>query len=217
MISVTQAVQQVVDNSEFARTGLRLGLLNISAYAKMIRPDVESIAKKEIKSDSSIVMALSRYGAQLRETSDVTTNLQIENIVSRSKLVELAYTKTRDTQEKLAMLSLLEVVRSTPFFVSTIGMTEVAVIIDMSLASVVEAHFGVVSPLVRIDNLASLTLKVGLETINLPGQSYRVLEQLASRNITVVEYATSPTELNIVLYEKDVAQAFRLLHGAFLK
>jgi aspartokinase len=211
------AVAQVVENSEFARKGLRSGLLNISAYAKTIHNEVEQITKKEITSDSSIVMALSRYGKQLRQLQPEIEDLQIRNIISRSKLAEIAFTKTSEVQERLATLNLLDAIKNAPFFVSTVGLTEIAIIVDTSLVDVVRAHFGASQPLIQIDALASLTLQVGIETIDQPGQSYRVLEQLATRNITVVEYTTSPTELNIILYERDINRAYQLLHREFLR
>ncbi len=217
MISVMNAVAQVVENSEFARKGLRSGLLNISAYAKTIHNEVEQITKKEITSDSSIVMALSRYGKQLRQLQPEIEDLQIRNIISRSKLAEIAFTKTSEVQERLATLNLLDAIKNAPFFVSTVGLTEIAIIVDTSLVDVVRAHFGASQPLIQIDALASLTLQVGIETIDQPGQSYRVLEQLATRNITVVEYTTSPTELNIILYERDINRAYQLLHREFLR
>lgn len=217
MISVMAAVTQVVENSEFARKGLQEGLLNISAYAKTIHARVEEITKKEIKNTSSIVMALSRYGRQLQRNPQPSPDLQILNIVSRSKLVEIAYTKTSEVQERMATLNLLDSIKNAPFFVSTIGLAEVATIIDASLVETVRGHFGSTQPLIQIESLASLTMQVGIETIDLPGQSAAVLERLASRKITVVEYTTSPTELNIILYEKDVSRAFQLLHRAFLK
>lgn len=211
------AVQQVVENSEFARKGLQEGLLNISAYAKTIHSEVEEITKKEIKNISSIVMALSRYSRQLQQNPQSVPDLQILNLVSRSKLVEIAYVKTPEVQERLATLNLLDSIKNAPFFVSTVGLAEVATIIDASLVDTVRGHFGTIVPLVQIESLASLTMQVGIDTIDLPGQSYKVLEQLASRKITVVEYTTSPTELNVILYEKDVSRAFQLLHGAFLR
>ena len=211
------AVTQVVENSEFARKGLQEGLLNISAYAKTIHAQVEEITKKEIKNTSSIVMALSRYGRQLQQNPQPLPDMQILNIVSRSKLVEIAYVKTPEVQERMATLNLLDSIKNAPFFVSTIGLAEVATIVDASLAETVRGHFGSTAPLIQIESLASLTMQVGIETIDLPGQSAAVLERLASRKITVVEYTTSPTELNIILYEKDVTRAFQLLHHAFLK
>lgn len=211
------AVTQVVENSEFARTGLRLRLLNISAYAKYIHAEVELLTKKEITNTSSIVMALSRYSKQLDGKNTEIVDLKIRNIITRSKLVEVTFTKTAEVQERLTMLNLLEAIKNAPFFVSTIGLTEVAVIVDASLKDTVLAHFGSTQPLIVNEPLASLTLQVGIETIDQPGQSYRVLEQLASRNITVVEYTTSPTELNIILYEKDASRAFQALHRAFLE
>ncbi len=217
MTSVMTAVAQVVENSEFARKGLQEGLLNISAYAKTIHHEVEEVTKKEIKNRSSIVMALSRYGRRLQQSPPLVGDLQILNITSRSKLVEVAYSKTTEVQERMATLNLLDSIKNASFFVSTIGLAEITIIIDSSLVDIVKGHFGSIVPIAQIDGLASLTIQVGIETINLPGQSYRVLERLASRKIAVVEHMTSPTEHSIILYEKDISQAFQLLNSVFLK
>lgn len=212
-----QAVQQVVENSEFARKGLQEGLLNISAYAKTIRPQVEQITKSEIKNDSGIVMALSRYGRQLRNTAQPVTDLGVRNIVSRSNLTEIAYARNQEVQERLTTLSLLDSIRNAPFFVSTVGSTEVVIIVDSSLADTVRGHFGSITPLAHIESLASLAMQVTVDTTALPTRSYRVPGLLTSMGISVAEYITTPTELNVIVYEKEMSRAFKILHEEFLK
>lgn len=217
MTSVMNAVTQVVENSDFAKKGLSLGLLNITAYARTIRAEVEEITKRQVANDSSIVMALSRYAKVLRDASSVDGNqVQIQTMSSRSQLVELVFSKTSEVQERFAMLNLLDSIKHASFFVSMTGLRGVVIITDLFLLDTIVAHFGSLRPLRITEPLAGLTLQVDVETIDQPGLSHRILEQLALRTITVVEYVTSPTELTIVLYEKDASRAFQVLHRAFL-
>lgn len=216
MTSVMNAVTQVVENSDFAKKGLLLDLLNISAYAKTIRVEVEEITKNGVKSDSSIVMALSRYGRQLRATDTREEVVEIRNITSRSQLVEMVFAKTPEVQERLAMLSLLDAIKRAPFFVSVIGITDITVIIDESLHGVVRAHFGSLEPRSTNGPLASLTLKVGADADSNTKRVYAALEQVALRNISVVEYITTPAELIVILHEKDAGRAYQALHRAFI-
>lgn len=212
------AVTQVVDNSDFAKKGLLLGLLNTTAYARSIKPEIEEITKKQVVNDSSIVMALSRYGKLLRQHAVAGSSEKvIQNISSNLQLVELVFDKTPEAQERLAMLNLLDAIKRASFFVSTVSMTQITVIVEAALSDMVRAHFGGMQSLDVVESLAGLTLKLGAGMVDRHRQSYKVLEQLASRNITVVEYTTSPTELNIILYEKDASKAFQALHREFLK
>ena len=48
MISVQEAVQEIVKVSPFMQEALSRGIINLSAFARKIHPDVEAIVKKEI-------------------------------------------------------------------------------------------------------------------------------------------------------------------------
>lgn len=70
-------------------------------------------------------------------------------------------------------------------------------------------------PTLFIKDLASLTMQVDSETIDTPRQSYTVIKQLALRDISLVEYVTSPSELTIIIYEKDLKESFSILYDRF--
>lgn len=215
MTSVKSAVTQVVENSEFARKGLRQGLLNISAYAKVIHPDVQAITKKEV-SASSIVMALSRYGRQLQGEVYEDADLGITTISTRSKVAALTYMRTTEAQERLTMLNLLEAIKGAQYFVAIVGRMEVTVVIDAVLKDVVVAHFGSMSPTLVQEHLVGMLLQFDIQKANEANVTYRVLEQLESRNITPVNVITGNAELNILLHENDSTAAYETLNKAFL-
>lgn len=215
MTSVRNAVAQVVEKSEFARKGLRQGLLNISAYAKVIQSDVEALTKKEA-SASSIVMALSRYGRQLQGEVEEDADPGITTISIRSKVAALTYARTTEAQERLTMLNLLEAIKGAQYFVAIVGRMEVVVVIDAILKDVVAAHFGSMSPTIEQERLVSMLLQFDIQKGNEANVTYRVLEQLESRNITPVNVIAGSAELNILLHENESTGAYETLHKAFL-
>lgn len=216
MTSIKYAVTQVVENSEFAKKGLSLGLLNISAYAKMIRKDVEEITRREVKNDYSIVMALSRYGRELRQSGEDATTLRVKSISSRSQLTEVIYDKTPEVQERLAMMLLLDAVKRAQFFVTIVGQTYIAIISDSSMQDMITTHFGVLRPQEVHPSLASLMLEIDrVADSHRNEQSYRALERLACQGTRIIEYMMSSSTLTVFIDENDAGEAYQLLYKAF--
>ena len=142
MISVTSAVAQVVENSEFAREGLREGLLNMSAYAKIIRPQIENLTKTTPISDSSIIMALSRYGKELRQSGSGSKDTGVNTM----EVTTIIYRKTPEIQERLAMLLLLDSIKHTSFFTVTITADTVILVTHSIATGTIRGHFGATRP-----------------------------------------------------------------------
>lgn len=135
-------VAQVVENSEFARKGLREGVLNMSAYAKAIRPQVEKLTKLEAVSDSSIVMALSRYGKELRQSHSNARRGTTGSI----EITTFVYRKTPEVQERLAMLLLLDSIKHAAYFTVMITTAEVTIATQSIATGTVRGHFGALRP-----------------------------------------------------------------------
>jgi aspartokinase len=140
---------------------------------------------------------------------------QLFNLVSRTNLTELTYPKTRQTQTKIAALYALEQVQNAQFFVSTAGLNEISVVTTSDLAATIRDAMQGQSSTLDLSELASLTMQVGIETVDTPRQSYTIIKQLALRDINIVEYITSPSELTIILYERDLKNSFSILYDKF--
>ena len=214
MISVTSAVDNIVASSDFAIEGLQSGCLNLSAYADTISVEVEYLAKKSVKK-GSIVVALTRVSRRYRTHRIPDVRFELHNLVSRTGLAELTYPKTVSSQKQIAKLFQREDIQTAPFCVATIGLGEISIITSKALAEAVQTELDSLKPSLNLPGLSSLTMQVAIETIDVPRQSYTVIKQLAIRNITIVEYITSPTELTIILYDRDLKEAFNILHEKF--
>lgn len=216
MLTISSAVEQLVATSDFAIEGLQNGCLNLSAYASSIQSDVEKLTSKAVQR-GSIVVALARLSDRCRTSPPTTSDYKLFNLVSRSGLTELTYPKTAILQKNIVKLFERSDIQTAPFCVATIGLAEISIITHHDLAKTIQAALSSQSPTLYLPRLSSLTMQVGIETINTPRQSYIVIKQLALRDITIVEYITSPTELTIILHERDLKDSFVILHDKFFK
>ena len=214
MLTVSSVVEQIVSSSDFAIEGLQTSCLNLNAYADTIKNQVEARAKKSVQK-GSIVVALARLSRKYQTDVKDEPDFQLYNLVSRSGLTELGYPKTPELQKSMTQILARKDVQSASFFVSTVGLGEVSIITHDELAQSLRLELKDHSPTLHLPNLSSLTMQTALETIDVPRQSYTVIKQLALRDITIVEYTTSPTELTIILRNRDLKEAFVILHDKF--
>jgi hypothetical protein len=214
MYTVTKAVEEIVERSDFAIEGLQTRCINMSMYANSIKDEVESLAKKPVKK-GSVVVALARLADKYKSNVIPLQEFKFYNLVSRTGLVELTYPKTKETQKLATKVYGLKIVGDTQFFVSTTGVSEISFITQKELTNEIIRTMDGLKPTLLIKDLASLTLQVDSETIDTPRQSYTVIKQLALRDITLVEYVTSPSELTIIIYDKDLKESFSILYDRF--
>jgi hypothetical protein len=214
MLTISSAVEQLVAASDFAIEGLQTGCLNMTAYADLISDEVEELTKKPVQK-GSIVVALTRLASKYRDSHLEEPDFKLFNLVSRSGLTELTYPKTPTLQKRIAKLFERPDIQTAPFCVATIGLGEISIVTHDGLAGSIQQALSGQSPTLHLPGLSSLTMQVGIETIDTPRQSYTVIKQLALRDITIVEYITSPTELTIILYDRDLKESFVILHDRF--
>jgi aspartokinase len=215
MLKVSAVVEEIVSTSEFALEGLNNGCLNLSAYANKIRPLVEAKTKKPVKL-GSIVASLRRKAARdIKVKKPFSPDIDAHNLFSRSGLAEIAYVKTPENQGVVSKLYADTKFTSSQFFVVTLGLGEISIITTEELAEEIKKLFGSQKPKLFKKNLASLSMQTGPSGIETPNQFYTIIKQFALQKINIVEFITTYTELSFILDQKDLKQAFNLLHDAF--
>ncbi len=216
MLKISDAVSDIVASSEFAAEGLMNGCLNLSAYAKQILPLVEERTRKPVKR-GAVVAALSRYAKTQENSAPFVPKIDAHNLVSRSGLAEITYTKTPESQQLVSKLHNDPKFTRSHFFVVTVGIGEISIITTMDLAEEIKELFASQTPTLYMKNLSSLSMQIAESGIETPNQFYTIIKQFALRRINIIEFVTTFTELSFILDEKDLKQAFNALHDAFFQ
>jgi len=218
MISVQEAVTEIVRASPFIQEALSQGIINLSAFARKIHPEVETRVKKEIKV-GAIIVALKRFTIELRRNNVGKINFlkQIGDLTVRSNLTEFTFAFPATDVLLAKQNELLTRIKDEKDAFCTVsqGVLETTIIVSKNVEETVEEIFGDVKLISSFRNLSSITIKLPNETVETPGAYHTILALLAWEGINVIEVVSTYTELTIVFHDEDVDKAFSTLKRAF--
>ncbi len=216
MIKISDAVRDIVFESEIALTSLSEGYLNLSAYAKIIKKEIEDKTKKPLKT-GSIVVALSRLSRDMKKQKSLLPNIIVENISVKSGLVEMTFDKTEENRNQLKILYQDKRFTSADFSTVTQGVGEISVVVPEHLKTMVISVYKSAKPKLLLENLASLTITIDGKHIEIPNTFFAIIRNLALKRINIVEVISTYTELTFILHQKDLEEAFLRINKMFRK
>lgn len=213
MTSIPAVVEEIIKKKPFLESALIEGLVNLSALARKLKPEVEKLAGREVN-DGAIIMALNRLVPRLELLSNVKFQKVIENIgdiVVRSNLADLTYQNSKSLFSCQALL--LERVQQTKdaFCTFSQGIGETAMVVSSALVPVAEDIFKGERQIAKSVSLSSITIKLPAENSIYPGVYYYIFKELAWDNINMVELISTTNEFTVVVHDDDIHRAFSIL------
>lgn len=210
MISIGDALEEIIQGYPFIEEGLSKGIINYSAYAREIKPQIEKRLYKDAK-EGSIVMALIRISEHLSKKSPKENTVNLTDLTVRSNLSELTFLNSETIPEKTR--ELLNNFTSKRDMVCTLseGIRETTFIVSSAMTDNVRGIFTGETLVSEIKDLSSVTIRLPKEAVYIPGIYYQVLKMLAWENINIIEILSTYTECTIILETKVVDRAFSIL------
>jgi len=212
MITVSEFIKKIVATTPFLEEGLAGGIINLSALARKIQPQIEAELYKPV-SESAIMMALKRYSAKI----EISVNAQakvlknIGDLTIRSNLSEYTYASSESILEKLKKLLHEIDSRRDKFVTFTHGLFEFSMIVNANLEKTVERIFAKEKRLNKLSDLSAIIINLPPAVVHTPGIHYAILKQLAWENINIIEEISTFTEFTIILEKSQIDRAFSVL------
>jgi hypothetical protein len=216
MIKVADVVKELIFSSEPELTALSRGVLNLSAYAKGIQPEVERRTHKPVQL-GTIVVALSRLAAGMNDEDPLLPQVELESIAVKSNLAEITFTKTAANRLRAQKLYTDKEFSQTDFLTVTHGIGEISIIAPMQLVPAVLKNFRPEKPKLRLENLAALTVQFGKQYIETPNMYFALLRALAVRKLNLVEVVSTFTELTFLVKQADLNEVFLVINALMRK
>lgn len=216
MIKVSDIVEQLIKTDELALESLREGLLNLSAYADKILPQVRNATFNEAKK-GTIVVALSRLSKTLAsdKTPSLKPELKLTDIGVKSSLAGIVFDKTADIQRKIAVLHPFQISLDDMFSVSE-GPSEVTLICTEKSKEKILKSFDT-KPKYVFEDLVALTVKYSEQYAKMPNIYYVLVSALAHKRINIVEIVANFTEVSFIIKKEDMEEALKALNVYFVK
>lgn len=216
MISIPTAVEAVIKKRPFLEVALVEGLINLSALARQLKPEIEQMVDKEVN-DSAVIMALNRLVPRLEIVSAEKAQGIVENIgdiTVRSNLADYTFVNSptlHHTQAKL--LEQINEIKNI-FCTFSQGIYETTLVVSESLSGLIEELFAKERLITKNSNLSLITVKLPSNNTTYPGVYYYLFKELAWDNINLVEVISTTNEFTIVVSDKDIHRAFAVLMNA---
>lgn len=213
MESIGKITEDIINRSPFLRESMTEGLINISALARKIQPEIEEVTGKEVK-EGAIVMAIKRMSPGLYHK----LNVKIKNVLGelgdflvRSNLSDYTYQNSDSLEARQSELIKLLNSESDSFFALCRGVTETTIITGDKNKETIERLFQNEKLIASTQNLASVTVKLPHINTEIYGIYYYILKQLAWEGINIIEVISTANEFTVLVAQDDVDKAFKIL------
>ena len=144
MRTISSVVENYIKNKPFLSTALSEGIINLTSLSRMIKPEIELVLKKKVRS-GAIVMALKRISNSLEFLSThkiIKVLKNIGDITVRSNLIDYSF-KVSNSLLSCQAKFLSEINNPQLFFyTSSRGVSESNIVISDEMKDKMETYFG---------------------------------------------------------------------------
>jgi hypothetical protein len=211
--SIGKITEELINKSPFLREAMTDDLINISALARKLRPEIEELTGKEVK-EGAIVMAIKRMTPGLYHRLNVKiTNVMgdLGDFLVRSNLSDFTFENSESLKTKQAELIHEINKENDSFFTLCKGVSETTFIVNTQHDELIKSMFKGEKLKSHTHDLASVTVKLPLVNTEIYGIYYYILKHLAWEGINIVELVSTSNEFTVVVKQDDVDKAFKIL------
>lgn len=215
MLKITDTVLELIESDELALEAARAGLLNLSAYAGKIQPQVENLTKKPVQK-GTVVVALSRIVKNAKNSIPaLKPEVKLSDLSIKSSLSALTYDKTVEIQRRIAVLHPFQISTSDLLSI-TEGPTEVTLIVTEKSKEKIAKEMGIKAKS-EIADLVAVTVAYKKELAQTPNLHFVLLSSLASKRIQIIQIISTFTETTFVVKKEDMEETIKSLNTYFSK
>ena len=213
MKTIAATVVEYIKTKPYLSSALSDGIINLTSLARNIQEDIEERTKKPVK-PGAIVIALKRisYTADFVQTKQIIKVLKnLGDITVRSSLVDYSFLISESLL--FAQSNLLKAIEQQQevFYTSSRGVSESNIIVSQNIAPLVDDLFKEETCFSKTENLSSITMKLPIENVTIPGIYYFIFQRLSWEGVNINEVISTSNEFTILMHEDQVNTAFRVI------
>jgi aspartokinase len=206
--SITETVREIVSSDLSFQDSLQRDYCNISALARIMKPQIDQMLSKNT-SIESIITALkrSRYEYDVRQ-KPISSILAASTITVNTDVAKVSARKSKKTIEKVAKA----MIQSVGNFISiSESIMSITLVFDDLLLQDVKVMFAS-DDILEIENgLAAIIVQSPEDIIKTPGCAIAFYNQLARRHINIEDTVSCYTDTIVLVKMDQVGKAFNAL------
>jgi aspartokinase len=206
--SITEAVREMVGGDLSFQDSLQRDYCNISALARLIKPQIDHMLGKDT-SIESIITALkrSKYDYNVQE-KPIASILAASTITVNTDVAKISAKKSKKTIEKVAKA----MIQGAGNFISmSESIMSITLVFDDLLLQDVKVMFAYDDILEMENSLAAIIVHSPEDIIKTPGCAIAFYNQLARRHINIEDTVSCYTDTIVLVKMEQVGKAFNAL------
>ena len=218
-ISIAEATRRIAKSHPSVIDCMKLGVINFSALAELIKDDVTRLVDRTRKINmDAIKQALMRYAEDMTNKWK-SMEADIINIIAESKL-ELKNDLVVITVKPIIFLSgevhLSELTKDMEFFQLIQGTNSFTLVVDTDFKEKVIGMIKKVNVINVKENQSAVILKSPLKIIEVPGIVAYITDLFARNNINITNFMSCHTDTLFVINRKESRRAYEILEDKIL-
>ncbi len=211
MVTVAHLTGKLLDKKPFIQEALARGLINYASLADELKPEIERELGKRVK-PSAVMMALRRASEKLgKRLSSKARFGEDANITITSDLFEITVPNSYENLKRLGKVHDSLELGKGDLLTITQGISQITIIANRKNKKRIESIFKQTKIIKVIDKLASVTLRLPPNSVEIVGIFYLVTRAFAWEDIPVVEIVSTLDELTCIVREDDTSRSFDTL------
>jgi len=214
MKKIKDELINIFETNQFLKFGLYYRLFNLSRLADFLLPLIEIRTKKNLRSSSALLMALSRYqNTKTKKPPKPQKNL-ITNLTTTTNLNIITFTKNQNVLRQINKIY-QEAQQNNSYFTLSQGINELTIITEETLMKKIRK---LISDKEKsfIDDIASLGIHYDEKNFSMPGLLYQIIQPIALQGININEITSTYTEISVCVKQKDLKLLFNTIYNQFM-
>ncbi|MDR0982770.1 MAG: aspartate kinase [Culturomica sp.] len=213
MQNVASAVEELILHKPYLTESLLTGIINISALARILQPEVDKMLNRQVKK-GAVIMALNRLTdyLQVKEQMQLGKLLNsMGDIILRSNLCDYTFKNTPTLLKRHVEMMKTLLKNDEVFYTLVQGVFETNIVVSDVMTKEIETIFKSETCLFKRGTLSSVTLKLPKANIMQPGFYYSIMKELAWEGINLVEVISSTNEFTVIVDNSLIDKTFIVL------
>lgn len=209
MKTITSSVLTIVHQSPWLTEALGEDLVNLSALARKLKPELEEMHLRKF-TDGAIIMALKRLQATLptkHARSDAIRT--VRSLSVRSNIVQYAFQNSATLTHVQEQLLRHADEDACLFFAR--GTFDTGIIVNEEMEKLLKTLTTKESLIKCFHDLSYISIRFNRDITNMPGIYFPFFQALAWHGLNVVQIIGGFAELGFVFDSKEIDQAFTII------
>jgi aspartokinase len=199
----------------YLQEALIRGLINYGALADELMPRIKEEINKPVK-HSAVMMALRRFSEKNEVTNKSSFRFSPQTTITiKSGLFNVAYKKSLTINKALQRAYEIVDYSSGDVLAINLGNHEITIVSNAKNLSKIKSIMKNETIIHESKNVAAISLSLTIELMDMPGFFYLVTRALTWEDINIREVVSTPTELTIIVDEKEVMKGYGVLRDLF--